>query len=424
MKFKKKTLSNGVRLIMVPMPNSLTTTVLVLTETGSKYETKNVNGVSHFLEHLCFKGTEKRPSARAISEELDGLGAQYNAFTGNEYTGYYAKAEARHFKNILDVLSDMYVNATFPVEEIEKERGVIIGEIEMYEDNPQRDVWDTFMQLLYGNQPAGWPIAGTRQTIKDMKRAHIVEYKRKHYVASSTIVIVAGRYDEKEVVREVARVFKDVPQSKKSGKKKIHDAQQKPKMLIKYKKTVQTHLILGFRACHANHKDLAGLSVLAAILGGGMSSRLFHRIRDQLGAGYYIGAEHDALTDHGFFAIYTGIDNTRVPEIVRAIADEVRLIKNQPVKEEELKKVKNYLIGNLFSGLETSHAHAQFYGLEEVLGKKLKTPQEHAEEIRAVSSIDVSRLARSIFRNGKSNLALIGPFTKKDKKKLTSSFAL
>src|SRR3989338_10680004 len=144
MKFKKKTLENGVRLIMAPMPNSLTTTVLVLTETGSKYETKKISGVSHFLEHLCFKGTEKRKSAKAVSEELDGLGASYNAFTGHEFTGYYAKAESRHFKNVLDVLSDIYLNATFPKQEIEKERGVIIGEIQMYEDNPQRDIWDLF----------------------------------------------------------------------------------------------------------------------------------------------------------------------------------------------------------------------------------------------------------------------------------------
>ncbi|MDP3725722.1 MAG: pitrilysin family protein [bacterium] len=421
MKFKKKTLSNGVRLIMAHMPNSLTTTVLVLTETGSKYETKNINGVSHFLEHLCFKGTEKRPSARAVSEELDGLGASYNAFTGHEYTGYYAKAEARHFKNVLDVLSDIYLNGTFPAEEIEKERGVIIGEIQMYEDNPQRDIWDAFTALLYGNQPAGWPIAGTRNIIKRIQRADIVGYKKKHYVASSTVVVVAGKYEEKEVVREVARMFKDIPKSPKTGKKKIQDIQKKPAVFIKYKKTSQTHLILGFRAYKATHKDSVALYVLAAILGGGMSSRLFHRIRDQLGAGYYISAENDALTDHGFFAISTGVDNKRVSEILHAIADEIRLIKNQPVGEAELKKVKNYLIGNLFSGLETSHARAQFYGFEEVIQKKIKTPEEQARDIRLISINDISRIAQNIFKKQHMNLALVGPFTKKDKKEFTAA---
>ena len=424
MKFKKKTLSNGVRLILVPMPNSLTTTVLVLTETGSKYETKRINGVSHFLEHLCFKGTVKRPSAKAISEELDGLGASYNAFTGHEYTGYYAKAEARHFKKILDVVSDVYLNGTFPKEEIEKERGVIIGEIQMYEDNPQRDVWDSFTELLYGNQPAGWPIAGTRQTIREISRNDIVRYKQKNYIASGTVVVVAGKCDEKEAAREVADMFAEIPKSKKASKKKIKDTQKKSNILVKHKKTSQTHLILGFRGYPAGHKDASALSVLAGILGGGMSSRLFHRIREQLGAGYYVSAEAEMFTDHGFFAISTGIDNKRVSEILRAIVDEVRIIKNNSVAKNELQKVKNYLIGNLFSGLETSHARALFYGLTEVLGEKLKTPQEHADEIQKVTAQDISRVARFILKIKHGNIALIGPATKRDEKKLLQLLAV
>ncbi|MBI2108912.1 MAG: insulinase family protein [Parcubacteria group bacterium] len=424
MKFKKKTLKNGVRLITVPMPNSLTTTVLVLTETGSKYESKRINGVSHFLEHLCFKGTEKRPTSKAISEELDGLGASYNAFTGYEYTGYYAKAETRHFKKVLDVVSDIYLNGTFPKEEIEKERGVIIGEIEMYEDSPQRDVWDLFTDLLYGNQPAGWPIAGTRKTIRNMTRKDIVDYKRRNYVASSTVVIIAGNCDENEVAKEVSVMFAKIPNSKKASKKKTSDTQKKPSILIKHKKTSQTHVIVGFRAYRANHKDGAALSVLAGVLGGGMSSRLFHRIRDQLGAGYYISAEAEFLTDHGFFAVSTGIDNKRVAEILHAIIDEIKIIKNNPVSEVELQKVKNYLIGNLFSGLETSHARAQFYGLTEVLEKKLKTPQERAVLIQKVSANDIRRVANNILKTKKGNIALIGPYAKKDGKKLLSLLAV
>ncbi|MAG12781.1 hypothetical protein CL630_03145 [bacterium] len=423
MKFKKKTLKNGVRVILVPMKNSLTTTVLVLTETGSKYETKRINGISHFLEHLCFKGTVKRPSSKAISEELDGLGAQYNAFTGLEYTGYYAKTESRHLKRVLDVLSDIYLNSTLPKEEIEKERGVIVGEIEMYEDDPRRDIWDVLTDLLYGNQPAGWPIAGTRDTVRRIKREDIVSYKQEHYVASSTVVVVAGKYDEKGVVRAVQNAFSDISTSRKGKKEKTKDAQDKPRVFIKHKKTSQTHLALGFRGYRAGHKDNAALSVLAAVLGGGMSSRLFHRIRDQLGAGYYIGAEHDALTDHGLLTIYTGVDNKRVTEILHAILDEVRLIKQDLVSEAELKKVKNYLTGNLFSSLETSHARAQFYGLEEVMVKKLKTPQERARDIQAVSASDVKRIAKDIFKPEKGSLALIGPIAAKDDKQFLSLLA-
>ncbi|MEK7590005.1 MAG: pitrilysin family protein [Patescibacteria group bacterium] len=413
---KVKTLANGLKVIMIPMPNSLTTTVLVLTKTGSKYETKNINGISHFLEHLIFKGTEKRPNSRTVAEELDGLGAQYNAFTSHEYTGYYAQAEARHFKNILDVLSDIYLNSTFPKEEIEKESGVIIGEIEMYEDTPQREVWDIFLNLLYGNQPAGWPLIGTRKIIKEIDREDIVRYKKKNYVASSTIVVVAGGINEREAMNEIKNKFKNISESKKHGKVKTKDIQKKNNVLIKNKKTSQTHLILGFRAYHATHKDNAVLSVLAGILGAGMSSRLFHRIRDQLGAGYYIKSNYDDYTDHGYLAIYTGVDNKRVSEILHAILDEVRLLKNILVSEKELKKVKNYLIGNLYASLETSSSRAQFYGLEEALGKKLKAPQEHALEIQKVTATDIKRVAGNIFKTHKSNLALIGPFIKKHKK--------
>ncbi|MBI2048165.1 MAG: insulinase family protein, partial [Parcubacteria group bacterium] len=309
-------------------------------------------------------------------------------------------------------------------EEIEKERGVIIGEIEMYEDSPQRDVWDVFTELLYGDQPAGRPIAGTRRTIRNMSRAEIVSYKQKHYVASSTVVVVAGKYDEREAMYETERMFSGISSLKKSGKKKTRDGQKVPKILIKNKKTSQTHIILGFRGYHAHHKDIPALSVLASVLGGGMSSRLFHRVRDQLGAGYYINADIEALTDHGFFSISTGIDNARVSEILHAIIDEVRIIKNNPVSEAELIKVKNFITGNLFSGLETSHAQAQFYGLEEILGKTLKTPQERAAEIQKVSSQDLLRLAKQIFKTEKSNLALIGPYTKKDEKKLIAELKI
>lgn len=421
---KIKTLANGLKIILAPMPKSLTTTVLVLTKTGSKHETKNINGISHFLEHMMFKGTEKRTNSRAISEELDGLGAQYNAFTSHEYTGYYAQTEARHFKKSLDVVSDIYLNATFPKEEIEKERGVIIGEIEMYEDNPQREVWDVFTDVLYGNQSAGWPIIGSRKNIKKIKRKDFVDYRKKNYVASSTVIVVAGKINEKEAVNEVKDKFKNISKSKQPKKKKTKDIQRKDNVLIKTKKTSQTHLILGFRAHGANHKDNTALAVLAGVLGAGMSSRLFHRIRDQLGAGYYIKSDLDVFTDHGYLAIYTGVDNKRVSEILHAILDEVQLLKNVLVSEKELKKVKNYLTGNLYASLEASSARAQFYGYEEALGVKLKTPQEYAGEIQKVTARDIKRVANNIFKVSRINLALIGPFNKEKQKSLAKSLVV
>lgn len=414
--FEKKVLPNGLRVVAVPMPNSLTTTVLVLTETGSKYEAKRINGVSHFLEHLCFKGTKKRPTERAVSEELDGLGAKYNAFTGHEYTGYYAKAERRHFEQLLDVVSDVYLNPAFPAKELEKERGVIVGEIEMYEDMPQRAVADLFTDLLYGDQPAGWNIAGTKKSVRAISRRDVISYKQKHYVAPATVVVVSGKCRPGEVFRSVARAFRSAPRTKKFGKQPVKEAQNVPRAKVRYKKTSQSHLVLGFRTCDIYHETQPVLDVLSAILGGGMSSRLFLRVRAEMGAGYYVGADNDAFTDHGFLAAFAGVDNGRVKEVISAILDETEKLKTKSVSREELEKVKNYLVGGLFSGLETSSARANFYGDQEVHKLFLKTPREKAEEFRAVSAQDVRDAANDIFKNEKLNLALIGPF------KRTASF--
>ena len=223
MKFSKKVLKNGLRVITVPMKDNPTATVLVLVEAGSKYEEKKVNGISHFLEHMCFKGTSKRPKAIDISKELDTLGSQYNAFTAQEYTGYYAKSDAKHFHKIFDVVSDIYLNSTFPEIEMEKEKGVIIEEINMYEDMPQRHVQDLIMELLYGDQPAGWNIAGDKKNIFRMKRDDFVNYKKQHYLPEATVLVVAGAVTEKEVMTEVNKIFGKVVRGKKVNKRKVKE---------------------------------------------------------------------------------------------------------------------------------------------------------------------------------------------------------
>jgi len=237
MQYSKTKLKNGLRVITVPMKDNPTVTVLVLVETGSKYETKQKNGISHFLEHMCFKGTDMRPSAYVISSELDALGSQYNAFTGQEYTGYYAKSDAKHFRQIFDIVSDIYLNSTFPAAEMEKEKGVIVEEINMYEDMPHRHVQDLFSDVLYGDQPAGWNIAGTRENVRAMTREDFVKYKKEHYVPKATTVIVAGKGKEKDVEREIERVFGSLKSTPKSDKKPTRDEQKKPAALQKAKKT-------------------------------------------------------------------------------------------------------------------------------------------------------------------------------------------
>ena len=415
MKFTKKVLKNGLRVITVPMKDNPTATVLVLVEAGSKYEEKKVNGISHFLEHMCFKGTTKRPKAIDISKELDTLGSQYNAFTAQEYTGYYAKSDAKHFRKIFDVVSDIYLNSTFPEAEMQKEKGVIIEEINMYEDMPQSHVQDLMMQLLYGDQPAGWNIAGEKKNILRMRRDDFVKYKKQHYLPEATVLIVAGAVTEKEVMSEVNKIFGKVLQGKKVKKIKVREIQKKPEVLVSFKKTDQTHFVLAVRTHDLFSKKNATLSVLGGVLGGGMSSRLFQKLREEMGVGYYVRAYNDAFTDHGFFQVSAGVDNKRIEEVIKAVLDECNKLKIYEISEEELNKVKEYLIGNMNLSLESSDDIANFYGGQELLKRELKSTQEKAEEIRKVTAGEIQNLAKDIFKNEKLNLALIGPFKEKAK---------
>ena len=390
-------------------------TVLVLVEAGSKYEEKKVNGISHFLEHMCFKGTIKRPKAIDISKELDTLGTQYNAFTAQEYTGYYAKSDARHFKQIFDIVSDIYLNSTFPDAEMEREKGVIIEEINMYEDMPQRHVQDLFMKLLYGDQPAGWNIAGEKKNILKMKRDDFVEFKNKHYLPEASVLIVAGQVIEKQVMEEVNKVFGKVSHGKKGYKVKTKDIQSKPQASVNFKKTDQTHFILGVRSFDLFNNKNAIISVLGGVLGGGMSSRLFVKLREEMGVGYYVRAYNDSYTDHGFFQISAGVDNKRIYEVIDAVLIECKKLKDELVSEEELNKVKEFLIGNMKLSLESTDDIANFYGGQELLVKEIKTQEEKAKEIRKVTASDIKKMANKIFTNSKLNLALIGPFKEKSK---------
>ncbi len=410
--FHKKILKNGLRIITVPMKDNPTVTVLVLVEAGSKYETKKQNGISHFLEHMCFKGTEKRPTAYDISHELDGLGSQSNAFTSQEYTGYYAKSAATHFKKIFDVVSDIYLNPALPREEIEKEKGVIIEEINMYEDMPQHHVEDLFTSLLYGDQPAGWQIGGTKENVRNFRREDFAAYHQAHYVPKKTVVVVSGNISEKEVWKEIEKTFGRSAGGKKIGKLPVHESQVRPAMVLKYKKSDQAHLVLGVRTFDMYDKRTRAVGTLAGILSGGSSSRLFQKLREEMGVCYYVRAHNDTCTDHGALEIAVGCDVKRVDEVIKVILAECRKLVNELVQKEELERVKEYLIGNLNLELESSDAFATFYGGQEILHKKIKKPGEIEKEVRKMTSHDIQKIAKEIFINKNLNLALIGPFHK------------
>ena len=408
-------LKNGLRIITIPMKESLTTTVLILVEAGSKYETKEINGISHFLEHMCFKGTEKRPKSIDISSELDAIGANYNAFTSMEYTGYYAKSQPKHFEKILDVVSDIYLHQIFDASEIEKEKGVIIEEINMYEDLPMRRVQELFTFLLYGDQPAGWDIAGKKEVIKKLSRENFLKYRNNHYLANSTLVVVSGKIDENEAIGKIEKVFSSINAAEKVQKIKTKEFQEKSEVLLRHKKSDQTHLILGVRACDIFDKRKYALQVLADILGGGMSSRLFQKIREEMGAAYYVRAEADLFTDHGYLAASAGVDNQRAEEVIGAILGEFGKIIGNGVGKKELQRAKDHLIGQLVINLESSDELASFYGGQEILTKETISPENLAKKIQAVKAEEIAEIANDIFKNNKLNLALIGPFEDKAK---------
>ncbi len=412
-KAKKKIYKNGLRVVTIPMKDNPTVTVLVLVGTGSDYEPKEINGISHFLEHMCFKGTTKRPSVKIIAHELDSLGCQYNAFTGSEYTGYYAKGDSKNFKQMFDIVTDIYLNSTFPETEMQKEKGVIIEEINMYEDMPASHVQDLFGEVLYGDQPSGRSTLGTKDNIQKMLRDNFVEYKKTHYVSENTVVIVAGNITNDEVYKEVGKYFKDVSITKTGKKPKTKDYQDKPNVLVKYKETDQTHFVLGVRTFDVFDKRNTTLSLLGAVLGAGMSSRLFTKLREEMGVAYYVRAYNQPSLDHGSFQISAGVNNTRTEEVIKEILKECSLIMNEKVSEKELNKVKSLIVGNMKMSLEATDDIANYFGGQELMKKEIKTLEEKIKEVKAVKSEDIQKMAKIIFKDKNLNLAIIGPYKEK-----------
>jgi len=410
MKPKRTVLDNGLRVITAPMKGNPTVTALVLVEVGSHYENKSENGISHFLEHMCFKGTKRRPSASVISHELDALGAESNAFTWYEFTGYYAKSRAGNFEKLFDVIADVYQNSIISAPELEKEKGVIIEEIRMYEDLPMRSVAHLLDKVLYGDQPAGRSVLGTESIIRGMRRDAFIAYRDAHYVPNKTTVIVAGDITHRDVVREARRHFASLKRGKTLKKTPVAENQRKPNVGVKYKSSSQTHFQLGFRSIPAGHKSIPIVEVLGAVLGQGMSSRLFHKLREELGVCYYVRANTEYHSDHGKFIIASGVDTKRSDEVITVILEELKRLKEEPVASKELRKAKEYLIGNMLMQLESTDAVAEYYGIQEILRTKSKMPREFAQDVRKVTPSDVQVMAKQLFVNRNTNLAVIGPF--------------
>jgi predicted Zn-dependent peptidase len=371
---------------------------------------KRQNGVSHFLEHMMFKGTTDRPESGMIAHELTALGAQFNAFTGTEYTGYYAKAQAEKLPKILEIVSDLYLNPLFNEAEIEKERGVIIQELNMREDDLPTHAQQIFDRLVYGDQPAGWAVGGEKAIVRKLGRADFVVYRDRRYVMPGTIVIVAGKFGEAATVAQIKKYFGVMPRRMAPAKKRTVERQSAPKIKLYFKESDQAHIVLGFRAFDMFDERRYALQVLADLLGGGMSSRLFTRIREKMGAAYYLWASADLSLDHGLLTISAGADHKRTEEVIKAILEECRALRDVAVSDKELQKTKDHMIGGLVLGLETSDDLAGFYGGQEVLTGGVLSPTVLTERIKKVTARDVQKVAKAILKDKGLNLAIVGPY--------------
>ncbi len=413
--YHRQVLDNGLRLICVPMTSVKSVTAMILVGAGSRYETKQINGISHFLEHMFFKGTYKRPTAAEISSLIDGIGGEFNAFTGEEIVGYYIKAPANHLELLLDVLSDMLCNSKFDPEEVEREKGVIIEELNLYEDTPSRRIYDVYKQLLYGDQPLGWDIGGRKEIIAKLTRSEFIDFMAKRYKPNNMVVVLAGDVDLSKAQGLVIKYFGHLQRGEVAAFVPVSENQVQPNVKVHYKETDQAHLILGVRTFPLTHPDRFKLAVLNVILGGGMSSRLFINVRERRGLAYYIRSIDEYYLDCGTLLAAAGVDLKRIDDAVKVILEEFLKMADRPVSDNELAKAKEYIRGRLILEFEDTKSVASRYGADELLEGKIYTDEQIIEETAKVTVDDVLAVAKAIFQPSRLNLAVIGPFGEEDR---------
>jgi predicted Zn-dependent peptidase len=416
MKYQKTKLKNGLRLITAPMQGTQTVTIIIAIGVGSRYESEAKAGLSHFLEHMMFKGTQKRPTTLVLSSELDSIGAEYNAFTSKDKTYYYVKSDAKHLPVIMDVIADMYLHSKFEQEEINRERGTIIQEINMYQDLPMGIVADEFEKMLYQKNTLGREIIGYKKTVEKFNRRDFLDHVRKYYLANDTVIGIAGKIDSAGVKKMVGKQFGEMKRGKKPIFQKVKEKQSKPELSLYHKKTDQTHLIIGCRSYPEGHPDRFALGLLSTILGGNMSSRLFIEVRERKGLAYYVGSTGDSYQDCGYLGARAGVSHDKLEETVKTILSEFGKMKEKMVDEKELQKAKDYIKGKSIMGFEESDEVAMFFTDQELRKRKIETMDEIFQKIDKVRPKDVLRVAKDIFQDKRLNLAVVGPH--RDKKKI------
>jgi predicted Zn-dependent peptidase len=406
--FERHTLDNGLRVLTANLDHAQSVTCMVMLAAGSRYETADTNGIAHFSEHMFFKGTERRPSARDIAGEVDSIGGEFNAFTGKEYTAYYVKCAAEHRDVALDVLADMLRNSRFDGEEIEREKGVIIEEMNMYFDTPRDYIGGVYEQLLYGDQPLGWDIIGRKETVRGATRETFMNYLSSWYKPPRMVVGIAGKIGDDALERATA-LFGDLPAGE-TGEPDPARGYQSERVRVFTKQSDQAHVILGVPSYPLEHPDRYALQMVATVLGGGMSSRLFTEVRERRGLAYYVFGLNHSYTDAGSLYSQAGVDIKRIDEAVTTIASELRKIAAETVPADELEKARNFTKGRFVLQLESPQGLILFGLRKEVLEGLAPDPEEVLAGVDAVTAEDVRRVAEDVISDERLRLALIGPF--------------
>jgi predicted Zn-dependent peptidase len=408
-------LPGGLRAVLLPRKSSHTISFLVLMGVGSRFETPKQGGLSHFLEHLFFKGTKTRPTSKEIAEAVDTVGGEFNAFTSEEYTGFYVTVAADYLNRAADVVSDILLRPLFDPEELEREKGVIVEEIRMYTGNPMAHVQHLWHEALFGAHPLGRRIDGTEETVQAFTRHDFVKYVAQHYHTSNAVVAVAGNFEVEPTLALIRNLFAPLPTGTPAKPKPVTKHTPAHKLQHEYRKSLeQTHIVIGVPGVSLQDPDRFAAQLLAVILGGGMSSRLFLSIRERRGLAYAVRTAHEGFTDSGQFATQAGVRTDKALEATKLIIEEYDRVMAETVGEDELAKAKTMLYGHLMLDLEESNSLAMFAASQEVLTGTIRTPQQLKEAIEATMPQDIQRVARRLLAKKNRAMALLGPQRKSE----------
>lgn len=404
--YQKMVLPNGVRIITEEIEHVRSAAIGIWVGAGSRDEKTGYEGISHFIEHMFFKGTEHR-NARALAESLEAVGGQLNAFTTKEYTCYYAKILDEDLDLAIDVLSDMFFGSLFEEKEIEKEKNVVIEEIKMYEDSPDELIHDIFSEQVWNDHPLGKPILGTEESIRALNREKILTYLSEHYAPDNVVISVAGKIKHDDIVAKLSAHFGTF----KRGGRRILEETPVGQQVERYqtKDTEQMHILIGVPGLGQDDEDIHAMHIVNNVLGGGLSSRLFQEIREQRGLAYSVYSYHSTYVDTGLFAVYAGTSPNNTQEVIECILEEIKTIRNKGITTEELERTKAQIKGGLYLGLESVSSRMSRLGKTELTYNRVLSPEEVVEKLENVTQEDVIRVIRRLWQKDRISIMTLGP---------------